>query len=193
MPPTEENTGVRVGADGETVETPTEATNEVIVAQVPGDDPDKFVTLTLAHPLNEKDRIYLGLPADARTEVGQKVRVNKNGAKGIINAGYATIDPEDNTKVKAVLRGEGPDDQPVQTAQAEPTAEPDAEGLSSPLVNPPAAESTPGSGQPGQPTAGEGSVAEALSDAAASDSASTSGAKSGGAKSGGRSGGSGSQ
>lgn len=151
MPPTEETTVRRVGADGETAE-PTEPTNEVVTANIPGDDESQFVTLMLSHPLNERDRQFLGLPADASTEVGQKVRVNKNGAKAIISAGYATVDPEDGNAVRAVLRGESADD-------VEPTAEPTAEAPVSPALNPPAAPSnadSPSLPNEGQPAAKPG-------------------------------------
>lgn len=136
MPPTEDTQARRVGADGD--ETTPEAPNDgVLTASIPGANPDKFVTLTLAHPLNEKDRIYLGLPKDGKTEVGQQVRVNRNGASAIINAGYATVDPENHEQVRSTLRGE---------TTGEPTAEPAIERQDSPLVNPPKAQSTPGSG-----------------------------------------------
>lgn len=148
MPPTEDNTTRRVGADGETVETPTEATNEVVVASIPGDDESKFVTITLAHPLNERDRVYLGLPADASTEVGQQVKVNKNGAKAVINAGYATVDPEDNNAVRSVLRGESAD-------SGEPTSEPEAEAYADPALNPPQARTTPSTPGPNAPQPGQ--------------------------------------
>ena len=97
-----DNTTRRVGSD-ETVSTPSAPTTDLIVADVPGGNPDKFVTITLSNPLNAADRAYLGLPADAATEVGTKVRLSINGAKAVINAGYATVDPESTEEVRAAL------------------------------------------------------------------------------------------
>lgn len=171
MPPTEESTVRRVGADGETVE-PQPPTDEVIVATIPGDDESKFITLTLANPLNERDKQYLGLPPESPAEVGQKVRVNKNGARAIINAGYATVDPEDNAAVRSVLRGETadagePTADPSQGEQApepepdvpagEPVVEPGQgdETVTNSLTDPPAARSTPATPGPGAPQPGQ--------------------------------------
>ena len=133
---TSENESVnrRFGADGDET-TPGTPTDEVIVAEIPGDNPENFVTLTLAHPLNENDRRYLGLPADASTEVGQQVKVNRNGARALINAGLVTVDPEDNDAVRAALRGE--------SAPRGASSEPEAEAPSVPAANPPKAPSTP--------------------------------------------------
>lgn len=123
MSSTDEST-IRVGAD-ETVEHPRAATEEVVTATVPGESSDNYVTLTLAHPLTQRDRTRLGLPADASTEVGQKVRVNRNGAKAIITAGYATVDPEDKAAVRGALRG-------GSVKGGEPTAMPSAEAPAPP-------------------------------------------------------------
>ena len=101
-----------------TGETPVD---DVIVAQVPGDDPSKFVTLTLAHPLRKQDHRYLGLPEDAKTRVGSRVKVNRNGAQALINAGLATVDPENRDAVRAALTPESTE-QPVE-APAAPTGE----------------------------------------------------------------------
>lgn len=141
-------TTTRVGADGETTSTPSEPTTEVVEATVPGDDESKFVVITLSNPLNENDRVYLGLPKDASTEVGQKIKVNKNGAKTVINAGYATIDPEDNIAVQRALT-------PEEAAAGEPAVEPAAEAPADPAQNPPQARTTPSTPgprgvQPGQ-------------------------------------------
>lgn len=100
-----------------TGETPVD---DVIVAQVPGDDPSKFVTLTLAHPLRKQDHRYLGLPEDAQTRVGSRVKVNRNGAQALINAGLATVDPENRDAVRAALTPESAE-KPVE-APAAPAA-----------------------------------------------------------------------
>lgn len=96
--------------------TENEKVKTVHEAQVPGDDSSKFVEIKLAHPLNKQTKEYLGLPVDDEIGVGHTVKVNANGARALINAGIAAIDPEDSDAVRSALRG-GPaapsgDDQP---------------------------------------------------------------------------------
>lgn len=79
------------------------------VAQYPGAKGDDLVVLTLAHPLPDRDKAYLGLPEDADLSVGKTVAVSKNAARSLINAGMVTIDPENRKQVRAALAGEAPD------------------------------------------------------------------------------------
>jgi hypothetical protein len=95
---------IRTAPDG-TETTPEAAPAEPIVASIPGSSPDNLVPVRLAHPLNQKDREYLGLPPDGKTEVGAVVKVSRNGAKALINAGLANVDPEDPEQVRQALAG----------------------------------------------------------------------------------------
>lgn len=129
---------LRFGADGAKAE-PGETTDQPIVAKVPGSNPDNMVEVVLANPLNEKDREYLGLPKDAKTEVGQRLRLTRNGAKTLIEAGYAAgVDPENRASVRDAL-------QVAKVEAGEPVSEPAIEAQTSPMAAPPSAPSTPGS------------------------------------------------
>lgn len=159
---------LRFGADGAKAE-PGETTDQPIVAKVPGSNPDNMVEVVLANPLNEKDREYLGLPKDAKTEVGQRLRLTRNGAKTLIEAGYAAgIDPEDRASVRDAL-------QVTKVEAGEPVSEPAVEAQTSPMAAPPSAPSTPGSdevvpaGEPEEAPA-EGESAKAPSTASTSKS-----------------------
>lgn len=74
-------------------------------AEVPAAvDPNK-VTIKLAHPLTRIDDLrHLGLPErDGGYTVNDEVQVTKAGARTLINAGYAQVDPENTAAVEAVL------------------------------------------------------------------------------------------
>lgn len=121
-------TATRVGADGAVEAKSDTPVSDVVVAQIPGANPDNFVSITLSNPLNARDREFLGLPVDASTEVGQRLRVSKNGAKAVIHAGYATIDPEDSEAVRnlvpsspGVVSGEVADPAPVAPVEDAPS------------------------------------------------------------------------
>lgn len=79
------------------------------IAEYPGAENETLVVLTLAHPLPDRDKAYLGLAADSDLSVGKTIAVSKNAAKSLINAGMVTVDPENRPQVKAALNGEAPE------------------------------------------------------------------------------------
>lgn len=179
-------TNLRIGADESVaVTTPTEPTAEVVQADIPGEKDENYVTITLSNPLNEHDRMRLGLPLDARTEVGQKVRVNKNGASMIIGAGYATVDPEDHIAVREALvtDGQAAAIESAPVVESAPEAQVSGETFTAtPAINdvtPASAEVPPqevpiAASTPGAPTPGEGSEGEVV-DTSADETTSTDG------------------
>ena len=152
----------RIGADGETVDTPQAPAETVIEAQVPGDDPAKFTTLTLAHPLNKQTKEFLGLPADSRAEVGAKVRVNKNGARALINAGLVCVDPEDRAAVREALTPDAEQAAASESVVAEaPAADVQAAGPTGTETVAPSSDATvTGEGGDAMPPAGEATVSQ---------------------------------
>jgi hypothetical protein len=56
---------------------------------------DKMVTLTLAHPLQEKGARRVRAKVVKDYKAGEKITVPHHEVKGIKSAGYAVLDPED--------------------------------------------------------------------------------------------------
>lgn len=78
-----------------------------IVATTPTTEDDGKVEVTLAHPITkDQHKIELGLDPETKCNVHDVIRVSKNSAKRLIDAGYAQVDPEDAEAVRTVLAGQ---------------------------------------------------------------------------------------
>lgn len=69
---------------------------------------DNKVSVKLAHPIGDAEDITrLGLePKDAGYNVGDSIRVRRDDARTLINAGYAQVDPENAEQVSKTLSGQ---------------------------------------------------------------------------------------
>lgn len=63
----------------------------------------RIITLTLSNPLEEIDAEKLGLDV-RRYRQGEKINLSNDHGRGLIVAGYTTIDPEDKKAVLEALR-----------------------------------------------------------------------------------------
>lgn len=75
------------------------------------------VPLLLAHPLSPEQSERLGLPKEVHLP-NDEVRVSKDNARAIINAGFAQVDPEDPVQVREALGLGDPEDEAVAAAKA---------------------------------------------------------------------------
>lgn len=76
---------------------------------------DGLISLRLAHPLSRKeDLIYLGLDVEKGTyQVNEEVRVTRNAALTLINAGQVQVDPSDPVAVREALGDPDPNAAPA--------------------------------------------------------------------------------
>jgi hypothetical protein len=69
----------------------------------PGAREDGQVNCLLAHPLNERDLVNLGLDPATPANVGDVITLDVFKAQSLIGAGFVQVDPEDNAAVIAYL------------------------------------------------------------------------------------------
>lgn len=82
---------------------------------------DGKIEVTLAHPLSkERARTQLGIQTDEDLRVGTLLKIGREQARSLINAGYAKdVDPDDPTQTaRALGLNVGPS--PAQATDAQP-------------------------------------------------------------------------
>lgn len=71
-----------------------------------GPTSDGKVNVMLAHPLNPRDLIHLGIDPDTRSNVNDVVEVTRDQAISMIGSGFVQVDPDDAAAVIALVDGE---------------------------------------------------------------------------------------
>lgn len=70
-----------------------------------GPTKDGTVNVKLAHPLNPKDLIALGVDPDAPSNVNDIIEVSRDNAVSLIGSGFVQVDPSDAAAVLTIVDG----------------------------------------------------------------------------------------
>lgn len=70
-----------------------------------GPTSDGKVAVPLAHPLNPRDLIHLGVDPDAPSGVGDVIEVSRDHAIAMIGSGFVQVDPDDAVAVRSLVDG----------------------------------------------------------------------------------------
>ncbi len=71
-----------------------------------GPTADGKVNVMLAHPLNVRDLVTLGLDPDTKSGVNDVIEITTDQAVGLISAGFVQVDPDDRVAVTNLVHGE---------------------------------------------------------------------------------------
>ena len=74
-------------------------------SQTVGPTSDGKINVMLAHPLNPRDLIRLGVSPDAPAGVNDVIEVTRDQAISLIGSGFVQVDPEDHVAVVALVDG----------------------------------------------------------------------------------------